>query len=271
MPVVTVRPDAVVSGASAFTVTGAANAAAATNDDSDSTYVRKDSGVSGTATLSLTFDDAAIGATERVKRVRLRARIQTDTADGKMDLMLGTRVSGLTYFYTGYAVRGANAAATTFTGAWFTSSPDGASWDQSRIDALRSQFIEYRDASDRGYVYELYIDIDKASQPTLVVDSPTGTLTSTATPEVAWTYTDPDSADPQAYYQVKVFTDDQYLAAGFDPETSVAYCGCRNGTGIVPSSEPGTVTGDLLLSDTYRAYVRVAKEINGQPFWSDWE
>lgn len=271
MPVVTVRPDGVASGASAFDVTVAADAAEATNDDSDSTFVRKDSGVSGTATLSLTFDDATIGASERVKRVRLRARVQTDTAAGKMDLMLGTRVLGLTYFYTGYAVRGANAAATTFTGAWFSSSPDGASWDQARIDALRSQFIEYRDASDRGYLYELFIDIDKATKPTLVVDSPTGTLTTTATPEIAWTYTDPDSADPQAFYQVKIYSAAMYSASGFDPDISTPLCGCRGGTGIVPSSEPGTVVGEPLLSGTYRAYVRVAKAVNAQPFFSDWE
>lgn len=266
MPVVTVRPDAVASGASAFTVTGAANAAAATNDDSDSTYVRKDSSLSGVATLSLTFDDATIGTSERVKRVRLRARVQTDTADGKMDLMLGTRVSGLTYFYTGYAVRGTNAAATTFTGAWFNASPDGASWDQARIDALRAQFIEYKDGSDRGYLYELFIDVDKASQPTITVDSPTGTLTSTATPEIAWTYTDPDAADPQGFYEVKVYTASQYGEVGFDPASSSPTWT----SGEVGSSEPGAVVGDPLLSGTYRAYVRVAKEVNGQPFWSAW-
>ena len=268
MAIVTVRPDGVSTGAASFTVTGAADAASATNDDSDSTYVRKSSAVSGTATLSLAFGTSTISASERVKRVRLRARVETDNANGKMDLMLGTRVNGLTYYYTGYAVRGAVGVSTPVdvTGAWFTSSPDGASWDQARIDALRAQYIEYNDSTNIGYVYELYIDLDKAAQPTVSVTAPTGTITSTATPEVQWTYTDPDAADPQAFYEVRVFTAAQYGAGGFDPATSVATWE----SGITDSSEPGAFIGEGLLSGTYRAYVRVAKSINGQPFWSAW-
>jgi hypothetical protein len=269
MAVVTLRPDGVGTGASAFTVTGAANAAAATNDNSDASFVRKSSAVAGTATLSLTFGTNTITAAERVKRVRLRARVETDNANGKMDLMLGTRVSGLTYFYTGYPVRGAVGVSTpvAVTGAWFTSSPDGASWDQTRIDALRAQYIEYMDSSDIGYVYELYIDVDKAAQPTVVVTAPTGTVTTTATPEVQWTYTDPDAADPQAFYEVRVFTAAQFGIGGFDPATSPATWE----SGSVQSSEPGAFIGDGLLSGTYRAYVRVAKSINGEPFWSTWD
>lgn len=268
MAIVTLRPDGVSTGASSFTATGAADAAAATNDNSDSSYVRKTSAVSGTQTLSLTFDSTTISASERVKRVRLRARVETDNANGKMDLMLGTRVSGLTYYYTGYAVRGAVGVSTPVdvTGAWFTSSPDGASWDQARVDALRGQYIEYKDSSDIGYVYELYIDVDVASQPTISVSAPTGTITATATPEVQWTYTDPDAADPQAFYEVRVFTSAQYGAGGFDPATSTATWQ----SGQTESSEPGAFIGEGLLSGTYRAYARVAKSINGQPFWSAW-
>jgi len=267
--IVTVRPDAVSTGASNFTVTGAANAAAATNDDSDATYVRKSSAVSGTQTLSLTFGTTTIAADERVRRVRLRARVETDNANGKMDLMLGTRVSGQTYYFTGYAVRGAVGVSVPVdvTGAWFSASPDGAAWDQTRIDALRGQYIEYKDSSDIGYVYELYIDVDVASQPTLNVTAPTGTITSSATPEVQWTYTDPDAADPQGFYQIKVFTSAQYGAGGFDPATSDATWT----SGIVGSSELGAAIAEPLLSGTYRAYVRVAKAINGEPFWSDWD
>lgn len=268
MPVVVVRPDAVSTGAANFTVTGAADAAAATNDDSDSSYVRKSGAVSGTQTLSLTFGSTALAADERVRRVRLRGRVETDNANGKIDLMLGTRVSGQAYYYTGYAVRGAVgvSAPVDVTGAWFTSSPDGSSWDQTRVDALRAQFIEYKDGADSGYVYELFIDVDVASQPTLSVSAPTGTITASATPEVQWAYTDPDASDPQAFYQVKVFTAAQYGAGGFDPATSTATWD----SGQVGSSELGAVIAEPLLSGTYRAYARVAKSINGSPFWSDW-
>lgn len=268
MATVTVRPDGVYRGAANFTVTGAANVYDATNDDSDSTYVRKSSSVSGTQTLAMTFGSTTIAADEQVRRVRLRGRVKTDNANGKMDLMLGTRVDGVTSYFTGYAVRGAVgvSAPVDVTGAWFTASPDGNSWDQSRIDALRADVIEYKDDSDRGYIYELYIDVDVASQPTISVTAPTGTITSSATPEVQWTYTDPDAADPQAFYQVRVFTSAQYGAVGFDPATSDAIWE----SGQVGSSELGAFISDPQLSGTYRAYARVAKSINGQPFWSDW-
>ena len=265
MPVVTVRPDGVSTGAANFTVTGAANAAAATNDNSDASLVRKSSAVSGTQILALNFGTTTITSSQRVKRVRLRARVQTDNANGRMDLMLGTRVSGVSYFYTGFAVRG-TVAIGEVTGAWFSSSPDGATWDQARIDAVRSQFIEYRDSADRGYVYELYIDVDVASQPTISVSAPTGTITTSATPEVQWAYTDPDAADPQAFYEIKVYTAAQYGAGGFSADTSTPTWT----SGIVPSSELGALVADPLLSGTYRAYVRVAKAVNGQPFWSAW-
>lgn len=266
MPTVTVRPDGTNSGAASFTITGAATAHAALSDNSDASLVRKNNAVTGTATLQLGFGTTTLGASERVRRVRLRGRIKTDTASGKVDLMVGTRVSGVNYFFTGFAVRGTFASITDVTGAWFTSSPDGATWDQGRIDALRSQVIEYRDTTDRGYVYELYIDVDKATQSTTAVTAPTGTVTTTASPDVEWTYTDPDATDPQSYYEVRVFTAAQYGAGGFDPATSTATWE----SGQVSSSEAGAGIGALLLSGTYRAYVRLAKAVNGQPFWSTW-
>ena len=268
MPVVTVRPDAVLAGAASFTVTGAANAAAATNDDSDASFFRKDSGVSGTSRITLGFSDPTVSANERVKRVRLRARAQADETDSKVDLMLGTRFAGLSYFYTGFAIRGVlgSAAPVEITGPWFTSSPDGASWDKQRVDALRSQVIEYKDGTARGYFYEFYIDVDKATKPSVTVTAPTGTTTTNSNPEVQWTYSDPDNADPQAFYEIKVFTAAQYGAVGFSPDTSSPIYG----SGVVGSDEPSGPILELLLSGTYRAYVRVAKAINGQPFFSDW-
>lgn len=267
MPTTVVSPDGTNSGAANFTITGAANAHTALSDNSDASYVQKSNSVTGTATLQVGFGTTTISATSLVRRVRLRGRVRTDNANGKIDLMIGTRVNGVTSFFSGYAVRGSTGGvATDVTGAWFTASPDGASWDQVRIDALRAQVIEYRDTTDRGYVYELDIDVDTATQPTVSVTAPTGTVTTTASPDVAWTYTDPDAADPQAYYEVRVFTAAQYGVGGFDAATSTATWE----SGQVASTEAGVTIGALLLSGTYRAYVRLAKSINSQPFWSTW-
>lgn len=264
MAVVVVRPNSVSSGATNFPPTGAATGNAACSDDTDATYIRKLNTATGTQSTIQLFGTTTVGATQRVRQVRLRARVSTPTSAGKMDFLLGSRVSGVNYFHSGLTARGL-LTTQTITGAWFTSAPDGLSWDQTRIDALRAQVTEYKDATDRGYVYELYIDVDVANQPTVTVSAPTGTITSTATPDVSWTYADTDG-DTQSYYQVKVFTAAQYGAVGFSAATSTATWD----SGQVGSVDSGTTVGSGLLSGVHRAYVRVAKTVNGQPFWSDY-
>jgi hypothetical protein len=82
---------------------------------------------------------------------------------------------------------------------------------------------------------------------------------------VTWAFADTDG-ETQAFYQIKVFTAAQYGAGGFDPVTSVATWD----SGEIASSDNTAIIEELLLSATYRAYVRVAKDVNGTPFWSDY-
>lgn len=264
MTTVVLRPNGIVSGSANYTATGAATAHAATNDDSDTTYVRKTAGVNGTASLILNFGTTAITSSQTIRRVRLRARVQTPTTDGKMNLALGTRNNGVNYFASATQVRGTQATG-EIVGAWFTVAPDGKAWNQTRIDDLRCQITEYRDATDRGYVYELYIDVDKATKPTLTVSNPTGTITTTSKPEVLWTYSDADG-DAQSYYEVKVFASSSYGSGSFDPSSATPVWGSGQQNNISNS----VAVGDYLEDGTYRAYVRVAKTINAAPFWSDW-
>lgn len=265
MAVTTVVPNATASGASLFTVTGAASIDAALSDGSDSTYIMKTSSVVGSADAIVDFGTATITSSQRVKRVRVRARCSTPTSVGKINVYLGSRVSNQNYFYSGLAVRGANTSATTFTGPYFNSAPNGQEWTQSAINGLRVKVEEYKDSSDIGKIYELYVDIDIASKPTVTVSAPTGTITSSAAPDVTWAFADTDN-ETQAYYQIKVFTAAQYGAGGFDPLTSTPTWD----SGEIAASDQTAVIGSLLLPATYRAYVRVAKSINGSPFWSDY-
>jgi hypothetical protein len=41
-------------------------------------------------------------------------------------------------------------------------------------------------------------------------------------------------------------------------------------TGIIAQTDLNSVVGSLLTPATYRCFIRVAKDINGLPFWSDW-
>lgn len=259
------RPNGNISGQANYTITGgSASLSAATNDNSDSTYFRKSTSVNGTASVILAFGTTLLASNEIVRRVRLRAKVQTTTSAGKFNLQLGTRANGINYFGSALQVRGTQALAEV-VGAWVTVAPDGKAWNQTRIDDLRAQITEYRDGTDRGYIYELYIDVDKATKPTVTVSNPTGTITTTSKPEVLWTYSDTDG-DAQTYYEVKIFPASAYGSGSFDPTSATPVWG----SGQISSISNSVTVGDYLTDGTYRAYVRVAKTINAAPFFSDW-
>lgn len=266
MAVTTVRPNATASGSSSFTISGGSGSLhAATNDDSDSTFWSKSSSVTGQASALLDFGTTSITSSQRVKRVRIRSRVRTPDTTGKINIYLGSRIENQNYFHSALAVRGEYTTITTFVGPWFTSAPDGTDWSQESIDGLRAKVTEYNDSTAVARVYELYIDVDVAAQPTTSVSAPTGTITTTTAPDVTWSFSDTDG-ETQSFYQIKVFTDAQYGAGGFSANTSTA----TYDSGQVASTDNTAVVGQLLLSDTYRAYVRTAKTINGQPFYSDY-
>lgn len=263
MAITTVRPNATASGSSLFTITGGSPSLdAALSDDSDSTYISKSSGVSGQASAILDFGTTTISATQRVKRVRIRARVSTPDNTGRVNVYLGSRADNQNYFHSALAVRGLNSI-TTFVGPWYTAAPNGQDWSQTTINGLRGKLTEYNDSTAVGRFYELYIDVDTVSQPTVTVLNPTGTITTTSAPDVNWTYSDPDN-ETQAFYQIKIFSAAQYGAGGFNPLTSAATWD----SGEIASTDTSGVVGELLNAGTYRAYVRAAKEVNGQPFWS---
>lgn len=266
MAVTTVRPNATASGTALFTISGgSATLDAALSDNSDATFISKTTSVVGQASAILDFGTTTITSSQRVKQVRIRARCLTPTSSGKLNIYLGTRADNQNYFHSALAVRGQNAAATTFTGPYYSSAPNGSSWTQATVNGLRAKITEYTETSNIGNFYELYIDVDISTKPSVTVSAPTGTITTTTAPDVTWTYTDTDN-ETQAFYQIKVFTSAVYGGGGFSADTSTATWD----SGEIASSDSSAVVNALLSPDTYRAYVRVAKSINGEPFWSDW-
>jgi len=267
MAVTTVVANATVTGSGNFDNNGgAASFHAAVNDASDTTYISKKTSVSGIASIVYDFGTTTLTASQTVKRVRVRARIKTDSAGtGKLNVYLGSRIDNENYYHTPLQVRGTYGTITTLTGAYQVAAPNGLSWTQTDINNLRVKVTEYQDSTNISNLYELYIDVDIVSEPTVTVSNPNGTITTTASPDVAWSFSDTDG-DTQSYYQIKVFTAAQYGAGGFDPETSTA----TYDSGEIASSDTNAVVGDLLPNATYRAYMKVAKTVNNAPFWSDW-
>jgi len=262
MAVTTVVPDSLASGTSFTIFGGAGSINAALSDASDSTYISKTSSVVGQASALLDFGTTTITSTQQVKRVRVRARLSTPTANGRINVYLGSRISNQNYFHSALTARGL-LTIQTLVGPWQTSAPNGSSWTQAAINGLRVKVTEYGDSSDIGLVYELFVDVDIVNQPSVTVSSPTGSISATTSPDVIWSYTDSD-LETQSYYQIKVFTAAQYGAAGFSASTATA----TYDSGQIASSDSTAVVGTLLLSGVYRAYVRVAKTVNGSPFFS---
>lgn len=266
MPTQVLRPNETISGSTLYTITGgSASINAALADDADGTYVQKTG--TGVASVVVGFGTYSIGASERVRQVRLRARVAGATINSKANIYLGTTGAGVssTYGAAFSVVRGAQTLSTV-VGPWAGTTPDGNTWTQAKIDALRIQFEEYKNTTDRSSLYELFVDVDLTTKPTVSVSGPTGTITTTATPDVAWTYSDTDG-DGQTAYQIKVFTAAQYGAGGFDPTLSTA--AFDSGT-VSTGDTTATLTGFLNATGAHRAYVRVAKTINGSLFFSDW-
>jgi hypothetical protein len=188
MAVTTIRPNADATGVANFLKVGsAATKVAGLADDVNTTGIKKDGSLTGTQKCSFSFPDTVtLSATERVRQVRLRVKVKTPDNTGKFDAQLGIYLSGTSTYTTPISIRGQFTAETLFTGAWYSSAPDGQEWTQSRLNGIRAQFSEYREDTFQATLNEVYVDIDVASQPTVNVVSPSGTTSlSTATITIA--------------------------------------------------------------------------------------
>lgn len=113
--------------------------------------------------------------------------------------------------------------------------------------------VSARDNAGATGPYPSDFTVTAGAAPAVTVTTPTGTVTDTNQPVVAWTYSDTEN-DPQANYQVRVFTAAQYGIGGFDPAVSPSTWD----SGVVSSVTARNVqVGSVLTNGTsYRAYVR---------------
>ena len=263
MTVTVVRPNATPTGSGNVTITGGAGSVhAALSDDSDTTYITKS--VTGSGSVGVAFGTMTLSSSVRVKQVRIRSKVLCPTAASRLRVTPICRIDGVNYTGAAQTFSGEYVLG-EYAGAYFTTAPDGSAWDQDRIDGLRAQIADLATGADLSNVYELFFDIETTARPTVTVSNPAGTITLTSKPECSWAYTDTDGSD-QDYHWVRVFTDAQYLASGFDPGTSDATWE----SGEVASGDNTITIDEHLLDDTYRAYVKVAKTVSGTPFYSAW-
>lgn len=247
MSLAALTPGSTVSNTGA--ITGAASVHAAWSDASNSSYVAFDNGEKARVTLS----DLALPAGAVIKSVRVVATAgrvgvvavaMTATLYG-FDGSPGDSVFIFTQSYTDYGVLSLEETGLTDAEA------DAA---EVEIGCITGPAVLS--------VSELVFNVTYVTQPVVVVDAPTGTITDSNLPEVSWSETlDSDGGAAQAF-EVKIGP------TGFDPavDTAIVESGAIEESGVTA----WTVTQPLADGD-YEAHVRIAQSVNGVLHWSEWD
>ncbi len=265
---VTLRPNNVWSVSVGATVGGGSGGAAywqGVADDSDATYV----GLTGSEYILYELANLDLPAGAAIRSVGLRARLGAvsvpvsvagsleapDTTAYVSDFLAVNTTTPTTYSYGLTTVAYVSGSAAALTDAMMDSA-------RVRISGFGGAFFR---------IYAVYVDIVYVTKPTLTVSLPTGTLTDTNLPLVAWSPTFDVDAGSVSFWEVKIFSAAQYGAGGFDPETSAA----TYGVGVGDTTSEGAATSHQvttpLANASYRAYVKVGRsnDINA-PQYSDW-
>lgn len=257
------NPNSVISGDSQWSATGGTNISVLA-DTSDATYT--DPQFLGSY-IALGVTTVSLPTGSVMKRMRAVIRVK-DQSSGAEDLF---RLFGISdnndsnnYVVNYDSVVSAEDTWTTLYGDYYTGNLNQTQIDQLTVFMGHPAAGSYLDA----LVSRLYIEftwVTKPSAPT--VSAPTGTKTNDRNPTVSWTYNGDADSDGQTKFQVKIFSDAQYGAGGFDPSTSSATV--SSGT-ITSGSTSWSGYSNLPNNDTYRAYVRTACTTNGVDQWGDW-
>lgn len=113
---------------------------------------------------------------------------------------------------------------------------------------------------------------------TPVISEPSGEVTQTDTPTVAWTSTNGDAGVYSYFHAVHIYPEDVYTVPGFDPITQPGDGPIYSFTRSNAASPSGSVdilnkVENALPNGNYRMYVRVAKQdvgAGGQDVFSNW-
>lgn len=283
MPTTTIRPTKALPNYKRVLRTGGSGEADALSDQSDATHVRRKAAKAPLARYLLGTPTVPAGSD--IATIVPGARLKQPTSHPPKLVTLAMSVPGtgkpknkIAPTVTGPVVRaGSGTAAYTFNtpaGAGKTAGPTGP-WS-TLLSKLAIRVNDGHKATDtnRATIYELFADVYYSARPTAAVSvAPASPVTTTSYPELTATLTAlieswQDGSGPPARaevaYELKVFSDEQYGAGGFNPATSPSTWHTQGITaaldyidGSTPSSEDVSDTpDDALPNGVYRAYAR---------------
>jgi hypothetical protein len=282
-------PAVQVASSGTVVATGAASSLIALNDSSDSSYI-VNSG-SSRASRGYMLDDfsGSLPAGAVVQSVQMRFRYSHANRPNPspyeilkpVTVLIGRQVpiggGAFKYVYDGY--HGGQqmldwVASTSITEATFHPRQQtyaGEYYADIYARGGRRLFVSLELLADTilnvSRMYSISVLVNYNELPVVAVVDPTGTY-SVSRPTITWTYSDPDG-DSQTLFHVKIFTDDQVAAAGFNVDTSEALYDVSRWSSVTQHTpESSFYVGD----GVYRAYVRVAhNNIGNQQMWSAWD
>lgn len=225
----TVRPNSTVQLGS-WSVVGAANAHTALSDNTDTTYVQLTPRCRlDTQRLRLGLPTITIPTGAQISSVGVRIRIQTVVFPAPQPICLGwfrchrpPNIITIIIDFILLLLFGWRCPRQP-TVVWveqqlenLTSDPDGNPWTLASFNQFEVHLGRDDVSGNPLRISEVYVDITYTQQAVITVTAPTGTITTTCRPTVTWTYTSPDS-NPQASYNVAIYTAAQVAAGGFVP------------------------------------------------------
>lgn len=214
----------------------------------------------------------------------------TGPSEGAVNQSLTPTVNWVSTIYnnqqqTRYRVKLFSSAQYTVSG--FNPDTDIATYDSGWVNGTATSHAVPSGFLSGSTIYRAYVMVSKdfngtpwdsawdynafatVVSPTTTVTVPTEstTITDTTRPVIEWTYALSSGSSAQSRYQIKIFNDAQYLAGGFNPDTSAAYFDSGELSGTASSY---TMPTDL-ANDLYRVYVRTAYSLGSAFVWSAWD
>lgn len=230
----TLRPSATVSAPSS--VTGAATAHQATNDDSDSTYC------TGNVVLAMDTTAAPAGSVVKQERIRLRGRADSLSTNVTAYLLSGS-VPGVFATLT----KSVGTSITNLTGAYEPAGTLRAPLDDMRV-SVQAGALGFRSV-------EVYVDRIYVEQPVVSLDAITEPIEDSSSIAASFEPTLDSDGGPVTHQRWWVTDDNDSDAVVFD-------------TGVIAGASTTQLLGPLANGD-YTVHVEIAQTVNGFLFWSD--